>query len=188
MRCQLLPSKSPNTSIEGLIPTPLNRLQQRTTIPRERKPYTPNSPDSTLSKGALSILRRLNDVIDFQDHFADLSSQEQLLLLAAKSLKDILLLHVIGAHVIAVNAQVWVILCNLPGLHLQQHPHPASAKFKMMAVETLSENGRSGAYTAWAFRAASAPEKSGSSSITVRAENGIYPLELHLLLTLGQHP
>ena len=42
-----------------------------------------------------------------------LGGQEQLLALASQGLKDALLPHVVGAHVIAVDAQVRVILLYL---------------------------------------------------------------------------
>lgn len=56
------------------------------------------------------ILTGLDDIIYFEDHLAYLRSQEQLLLFAAQCLEDILCPHVICAHIIAVNAKVWVAL------------------------------------------------------------------------------
>ena len=47
-----------------------------------------------------------NHIIDLQHHLADLRGQEQLLLLAAERLEYVLLLHVVGAQILAVDAKV----------------------------------------------------------------------------------
>ena len=66
------------------------------------------------------ILGGLDDVVHFQDHFAYLRCQEHLLLLAAECLENVLLFHVIGAHIVAVYAQVGIALLELPRLDLGQ--------------------------------------------------------------------
>lgn len=72
------------------------------------------------SESTLVILGWLNNIINFQDHFADLRRQKQLLLFAAESFEDILFPHVIGSDIIAVNPQVWIVLRQLSRLHLCQ--------------------------------------------------------------------
>ena len=66
------------------------------------------------------ILGGLNYVVHFQDHFAHLRRQEHLLLLAAECLENVLLFHVVGAHIVAVYAQMGVALLELPCLDLSQ--------------------------------------------------------------------
>ena len=62
------------------------------------------------SKSTLVILGWLNNIINLQDHFANLRCQKQLLFFAAESFKDILFPHVVGPNIIAVNPQVWIAL------------------------------------------------------------------------------
>ena len=80
---------------------------------------TPVSYATTIAYTQTSVIcGGADDIIDLEDHFADLRGQEELLLLAYECLKDVLLAHVIGADIIAVNAQVGVLLCYLPCLDL----------------------------------------------------------------------
>lgn len=62
------------------------------------------------SESTLVVLGWLNHIINFQDHFANLRCQKQLLLFAAESFKDILFPHVIGSDIVAVDPQVWIAL------------------------------------------------------------------------------
>ena len=62
------------------------------------------------SESRLVVLGWLNNIINFQNHFANLRCQKQLLLLAAESFEDILFPHVIGSNIIAINPQVWIAL------------------------------------------------------------------------------
>lgn len=68
----------------------------------------------------LIILGGLNHIINLQNHLANLRGQEELLLLATECLKHILFPHVISSDIIAVNAQMWIAFCKLPGLDLSQ--------------------------------------------------------------------
>ena len=77
-------------------------------------------PHALVCSAASVILGGLDDVVHFQDHFAHLRCQKHLLLLAAECLEDVLLFHVIGAHIVAVYAQVGVALLELPRLDFGQ--------------------------------------------------------------------
>ena len=68
----------------------------------------------------LVILRGLNHIINLQNHLANLRGQEQLLLFATERLKNILFPHVISSNVIAVDPQMWIAFCKLPGFDLGQ--------------------------------------------------------------------
>mmetsp|Transcript_27203 Transcript_27203/g.92600 ORF Transcript_27203/g.92600 Transcript_27203/m.92600 type:complete len:580 (+) Transcript_27203:51-1790(+) len=57
-----------------------------------------------------------DDVVDLEDHLDDLRRELDLLLLADEGLEDLLLLHVVGALLEAVDAQVRVLLRELLGL------------------------------------------------------------------------
>ena len=57
-----------------------------------------------------SVLGWRDHVIDLEDHLHHLCGKQDLLLLANQSLKDILLLHVVRANIIAVYAAVGVAL------------------------------------------------------------------------------
>lgn len=63
-----------------------------------------------VGQNRLIVLGWLNDIVNFENHFAHLSRQEQLLLLTAERFKNILFPHVVGSNIIAVNTQVWVAL------------------------------------------------------------------------------
>ena len=57
-----------------------------------------------------SVLGWRDHVVDLENHLHHLRGKQDLLLLANQSLKDILLLHVIHANIIAVYAAVGVAL------------------------------------------------------------------------------
>jgi hypothetical protein len=64
------------------------------------------------SKIDISVLGWGNNIINFQYHLDNLGSEQDLLLLSNQSFKDILLPHVIGANIIAINAKVRIIVLN----------------------------------------------------------------------------
>lgn len=66
-----------------------------------------------MGAGVLLISTGLDDIVDLENHLGDLSCEEQLLALAGQCFEDPLLPHVVGAHVIAVDTQVRVLLLNL---------------------------------------------------------------------------
>ena len=53
--------------------------------------------------------------------YPDLRGEEELLLLPNEGLKHVLLTHVVGAHAVAVDAQMGVALLQLPRFHLEKH-------------------------------------------------------------------
>ena len=65
---------------------------------------------SCLHTTSVIASRGADYIVDLEDHFADLSGQEELLLLAYERLKHVLLPHVVGPHIIAVNAQIRILL------------------------------------------------------------------------------
>lgn len=78
------------------------------------------SPSTTAPSQVSSVLGRRDHIIDLEDHLHHLRGKQDLLLLANQSLKDVLLLHVVGANVIAVYAAVGVALlqrCSVIAYH-----------------------------------------------------------------------
>lgn len=63
----------------------------------------------------LLISRGGYDIIDLEDHLYDLGGEQELLLLPNESLKDLLLAHIVGAHVQAVNTQERTLLLQWIG-------------------------------------------------------------------------
>jgi hypothetical protein len=59
---------------------------------------------------ASSVFRRRDNIINLEDHFHHLCGKQDLLLLANKSLKDILFPHIIGTNVVAVYAAVGILV------------------------------------------------------------------------------
>merc|ERR1719494_82154 len=62
---------------------------------------------------------RLPDVIDLEYHADELSGEKQLLFLAMKSLKHVLVFHVISATLQTVNSQSRIVFCDLSRLDLR---------------------------------------------------------------------
>jgi hypothetical protein len=59
---------------------------------------------------APSVLGGRDNVVNLEDHLHHLCGKQDLLLLANKSLKDILFLHIIGTNVVAVYATVGIVV------------------------------------------------------------------------------
>lgn len=67
-----------------------------------------------------SVLGRWDHIVNLEDHLHHLRGKQDLLLLANQSFKDVLLLHVVGANIIAVYAAEGVALlqrCSVMAYH-----------------------------------------------------------------------
>ena len=93
----------------------------RATLARSRTPRVKNEHKCLLiilvvgyrlpaSQGSVARARSgvpawCDDVVDLQDHFDNLRGKHHLLFLPNERLENILLLHVIGSHLLAVHAE-----------------------------------------------------------------------------------
>jgi hypothetical protein len=73
---------------------------------------TPSTVDFRCSQ-ASAIFRGRDNIIDLENHLDNLRCQQDLLLLADKSFENILLFHVIGTHIIAINATAGIVLLEI---------------------------------------------------------------------------
>lgn len=60
----------------------------------------------------------MDDVVNLENHLHDLRGEQELLLLAAEGLNDLLLLHVVGTATHAVDAKARVLLSDLASLNV----------------------------------------------------------------------
>ena len=68
----------------------------------------------------LIVLTRGDDVVDLQDELHHLRGEQHLLLLPDERLEHALLLHVVGSRLLAVHAEVRVLLLELLRLAFQE--------------------------------------------------------------------
>mmetsp|Transcript_12974 Transcript_12974/g.25882 ORF Transcript_12974/g.25882 Transcript_12974/m.25882 type:complete len:424 (-) Transcript_12974:549-1820(-) len=102
-------------------------LNRHSTAPGHPPAHTARGMPSSKTP-RLRILPRADNVVDLEDHLDDLGGEQQLLFLAVQRLDHLLLLHVAGARLLAVNAKPRVLLLYLPLLHSPQRinsRHPA---------------------------------------------------------------
>lgn len=109
----------------NFFPSSFNKKEIEREKERERKKGQPQNihfPIFLFSYFSIFLFllrfRRVNDVIDLEDHLNHLCRVEELLLLCRERLIDPLDLHIRGPHPRAVNAQRRLLLLELAGLDL----------------------------------------------------------------------
>ena len=86
----------------------------------------PQGVKQTEQPKALEIVRS-NDIINLKNHSAELRGELELLLLADERLDDADILHVVGSHSHAVDAQPRILLLHLSLLQLRHLLHEAES-------------------------------------------------------------
>ena len=59
------------------------------------------------------VLLRGDDIVNFKNHFNDLSCELELLLLGHDGLEDTLFAHVGGAHMVGIDTNEWILSGDL---------------------------------------------------------------------------